>query len=253
MFKPKYKLYLTVINLLCMLAMFLLNYIYQAFCVPSTWAAVVLLIGSVNFLLSPFMNHSILGTVSALINGVVFCVLIYIVLFMEFNQFFGFILIFVGIGLVLFIPHFFMYQLIRNYFIKPVNIKHRNMFLTAIALCVIVMIYSGYTYRKAMRDMEDFKSSGYTSLNKTFMTEKILGMHFIYHTRICIYDGWRPPIHEPFLILGMCLNGRKDPLCLDLKTRLSLYKKFFPNKTYKFDCGCALEESSTYHNDELWQ
>ncbi|HEY1046421.1 MAG TPA: hypothetical protein VGF79_08275 [Bacteroidia bacterium] len=213
----------------------------------------VLLIGAVGFLISPYLLQSWFVTITSFINGILFCILIYVVLFMEFNQFFGFILIFAGIGLVLFMPHFFMFQLIRNYLIKPFNTKQRNVFLTAVGVCVVTIIYSGLTYRKAMRDMDDFKSSGYTSLNKTFMTEKILGMHFIYHTRICIYDGWRPPIHEPFLILGMWLNGRKDPLDLDLKTRLNLYKKFFPGNQYKFECSCALEESTTYHRDELWR
>ena len=66
---------------------------------------------------------------------------------------------------------------------------------------------------------------------------KILGMHFIYHTRFCEFDGWRPPKHEPIMVIGMWLNNRLDPLEVDLKTRLELYKKFFPDKKYKFDCS----------------
>ena len=85
------------------------------------------------------------------------------------------------------------------------------------------------------------------------MTEKILGMHFIYHTRYCEFDGWRPPKHEPILIIGMWLNRRIDPLNVDLKTRLLLYKKFFPNNKYKFECSCAISHRQDYNNDNLWK
>lgn len=85
------------------------------------------------------------------------------------------------------------------------------------------------------------------------MTEKILGMHFIYHTRYCEFDGWRPPKHEPIIVIGMWLNNRIDPLNVDLETRLKLYKTFFPDNKYKFDCSCGLQYSNNYHYDDLWK
>jgi len=85
------------------------------------------------------------------------------------------------------------------------------------------------------------------------MTEKILGMHFIYHTRFCEFDGWRPPKHEPILVIGMWLNGREEPLKVDLKKRIELYKKFFPDNKYKFECSCGYMYSENYHNDEIWK
>ncbi len=85
------------------------------------------------------------------------------------------------------------------------------------------------------------------------MTEKILGMHFIYHTRICEYDGWRPPKHEPILVIGMWLNDREDPLNVPLKTRLLLYEKFFSNNNYKFDCSYAIQYNNVYLNDVFWK
>ena len=39
---------------------------------------------------------------------------------------------------------------------------------------------------------------------------------------------------------------------MDLKTRLELYKKFFPDKKYKFDCACG-KYGGAYHNDDLWK
>lgn len=118
---------------------------------------------------------------------------------------------------------------------------------------VATVIYIGQDYKKAINSIEKFKVSGYTELEKNFMTEKILGMHFIYHTQYCEFDGWRPPKHEPIMIIGMWLNNRIDPLKVNLETRLELYKKFFPDKKYKFDCSCGLEYRQDYHNDKLWK
>jgi hypothetical protein len=111
-----------------------------------------------------------------------------------------------------------------------------------------IVAYIGYDYKKAVDSIEKFKASGYKELDKNFMTEKILGMHFIYHTEYCPYDGWRPPIHEPILVIGMWLNNG-DPLggYGDLKTRLKLYKEFFPDKQYKF------EFYKPYQDDDLWK
>ena len=84
------------------------------------------------------------------------------------------------------------------------------------------------------------------------MTERILGIGIIYHTEFCEYDGWRPPKHDPIFNLGHWMNGRHDPFKLDLKNRVALYRKFFPEKKVKFACSCASEYSDLYHNDQLW-
>ncbi len=81
------------------------------------------------------------------------------------------------------------------------------------------------------------------------MTEKILGMHFIYHTEFCEFDGWRPPKHEPLLILGRLFNYNKDPLNVSLEERIEIYRKVFPENKIKFDCSCAYLYKDSYHND----
>jgi hypothetical protein len=123
----------------------------------------------------------------------------------------------------------------------------------AILLCSCAVIYIGQEYKKAIDSIEKFQASNYETLETNFMTEKILGMHFIYHTRFCEYDGWRPPKHEPVLVIGMWLNNRVDPLDVNLKTRLELYQQFFPGKKYKFNCSCAIKYNQVYHNDPIWQ
>lgn len=229
------------------------NTYLQAFCIPTTWAAIVLAICFANTVFYPILQRTRFAPITAFINGIALCVFIYCVLFLGHINLLGFFLIIVGLGLVTFIPHFFVAQLIWENLISPVNNICRYCFLSAIIMCLFAAGYTGYKYKQALSAIQRFKQSGYTTLDKTFMTEKILGMHFIYHTQICEYDGWRPPMHEPALVVGLWLSNSTDPLKVDLKTRLALYKKFFPERKYKYDCSCAVEYSKDYHTDKLWK
>lgn len=139
-------------------------------------------------------------------------------------NFFGVLMILIGIGLLTFIPHFFIIQIIWKNLIKPPSKISKHSFLTAIFLCIGAVFLIGEEYKKAIQAIEEFKESNYTQLERSFMTEKVLGMHFIYHTKFCEYDGWRPPKHEPILVIGLWLNNREYPLNVDLETRLQLFK-----------------------------
>ena len=244
---------LAILNSVLIAILILLNTYFQAFCIPTTWTVIVLVICFINTILYPILDKTKFAPLTSFINGVTLFVVIYCVIFLEQMNFFGLVMIIAGIGLVTFIPHFFIAQLIWKNLIKPTNKPTRFYFLTAIVLCIGTVLYIGQDYKKAIASIEKFKSSNYTELDKNFMTEKILGMHFIYHTRFCEFDGWRPPKHEPIMVIGMWLNNRLDPLEVDLKTRLELYKKFFPDKKYKFDCSCGIAYRQDYHNDELWK
>lgn len=244
---------LAVLNGLLIVILILLNIYFQAFCIPTTWTIIVLAICFTNTILYPILDKSKLAPLTSFINGVTLFVFIYCVIFLEHMNLLGLVMIIVGLGLATFIPHFFIAQLIWKNLIKPTVTTSRYYFLAAIILCIGTVLYIGQDYKKAINSIEKFKESGYTELDKNFMTEKILGMHFIYHTRFCEFDGWRPPKHEPIMVIGMWLNKRIDPLSVDLKTRLELYKKFFPDNKYKFDCSCGIEYRQDYHNDALWK
>ena len=203
---------LAVLNGVLIALIVLLNINFQAFCIPSTWAIIVLTICFTNTILYPILDKTKFSPFTSFINGVSLFVFIY-----------------------------------------SAKSTSRYFFITAIFLCIGIIVFIGQEYKKAIHAIEKLKESNYTELEKSFMTEKILGMHFIYHTRYCEFDGWRPPKHEPILIIGMWLNRRIDPLNVDLKTRLLLYKKFFPNNKYKFECSCAISHRQDYNNDNLWK
>jgi hypothetical protein len=230
----------------------LLNIFFQVFCIPSPWAMVMLTICFAHIIVYPIIEKPGWSLVGSFINGVSLCVLVYCILFLEQMNVYGLFMLIFGIGIVVFIPHFLILQLIWKHVVNPVHKYGIYYFLSGIIICVGIVFIIGKEFKKSIHDIEKFKESNYTQLNCTFMTEKIVGMHIIYHTRFCEYDGWRPPKHEPILIIGLWLNKRLDPLRVDLETRLALYKKFFPNNHYKFDCSCGMVQRENYHEDKLW-
>ena len=74
----------------------------------------------------------------------------------------------------------------------PVREQSKPWYFAGIAVCVVFAIVSAILFSSAAKKV---KNGEYDTKNP--MTERILGMHFRYHTRICIYDGWRPPLHDP--------------------------------------------------------
>lgn len=187
--------------LISMLILF--NAYFQAFCIPTNWTIVLLAICFTNTILSPLLETTKFAPLNSFISGVTFFIFVYCVIFLEQMNFWGLLMILVGLGLVNFIPHFFIVQLVRKNLIQPANKISRYSFIGSILICMAIVIYIGQVYKHAIHSMEKFEKSHYTVLEKSFMTEKILGMPFIYHTRFCEFDGWRPPKHEPILVIGM--------------------------------------------------
>ncbi|MFN8283628.1 MAG: hypothetical protein U0U67_10465 [Chitinophagales bacterium] len=245
---------LSIINFILISTIIIGNILFQVFCIPTLWASVLLFICFSCCIIYPLKikNNRFVHVISFL-NGISFCIFIYCILFLEEMNLESLILILVVVGLVTYVPHFFAVQLFWNYVLKPTSNISRIFFFAGIFTSVLMAFYFGHQYRKAIVSIEKFEKSNFTVLEKNYYTEKILGMHFIYHTRLCIYDGWRPPKHDPALIIGMWLNKRVDPLHVSLEKRLSLYKQFFPDNKVKFSCSCALNYSSDYHNDSLWK
>ncbi len=244
---------LAVLNSVLIAIIFALNIYLQVFCIPTTWAIITIAICFLTMVFYPMLEQTKFARLTSFINGVTFCVFLYCIIFLEYMSLVGFVTLLVGVGFTILIPHFFAIQLLWKNLIKPKTKTTRTYFLLAVALCLGTVFYIGQSYKQAIHSIETFKNSNYTTLDKNFMTEKILGMHFIYHTKIDLYDGWRPPKHEPILIIGMWLNNRVDPLNVDLPTRLKLYKKFFPENKYKFDCSCGIIYNTAYHSDNLWK
>lgn len=252
---------LAVVNAVLILIVIIANSLLQVFCRPSLWATVVLVICFVNTIIYQLLTkENILFYVSNFISGISLGVFVYCIIFLEHINFLGlFAILLMGLGLVTFIPYFFVIQLFYKYLFGYKNVLTKILFCLGILTFLSAAFVFNNQYIAALKSIDKFKKSNFTTLDKNFMTEKIFGMYFKYHTQICEYDGWRPPMHEPALIIGQWFNGRQDPLStdghsrLDLKERINLYKKFFPDEKIKLECSCAAEYSSNYHNDKLFK
>jgi hypothetical protein len=245
---------LAILNAILVLIAIAANFYWQVFCNPSGWAVAVLLLCFLNTIFYPLISrfrklHISIG----FLNGVSFSLFIYCMLFLSFMNIYGIFMILVGLGLVIFIPHFFAVQIFWQSVVRPISKTIRYSFLTGVLSCVLGTLFIGYKYSEALTEFKSTESSNYEDLSHNFMNEKILGMHFIYHTKFCEYDGWRPPIHEPFLVLGMWMNGGVDPLDMFLEERVELYKFHYPENQTKFDCSCAYSYSSDYHESGLFE
>lgn len=193
------------------------------------------------------------------INGLSFFVFIYFIIFLGHMNFTGLVFIIIGLGLLTFIPHFLLGQLLRNYLIKPKCFAEKKLFLSGLGVALLILCYSGISYYSTAKSLSQIGGKEFADIEKSFMTEKILGMHFIYHTRFCPWDGWRPPKHEPLLVMGLWLNGyspigngrNADPLKLSLSERISLYQSIYPDRRIKFDCACSFADNAAYHGEEI--
>jgi hypothetical protein len=180
---------LTIINATLLLIALLVNTYWQVFCIPSTWAIIVLIICFLNTIFYPLISKiNPFLPITGFINGMTFFVFLYCIIFLEQINLIGLFLLLIGIGLIIFIPHFFAFQIFWFCIIKPVNKFVRLYFIIGFTLSIAIALFMGFKYKRAIRDIENFKKSNYEKLDKTYMTEKIMGMHFIYHTRFCEYD-----------------------------------------------------------------
>lgn len=248
---------LTNATLLCIVI--ITNISLQVFCRPTLWAGCLLFICFVNASVYPLLTPATkLFNLAAFINGISLGVFIYCIIFLERINLAGlFLILLFGFGLIAYIPHFFVIQFLIKYVFKPITKQSRNLFLAGFLLFIITACGFIVQYKYALESINRFNYSNYTKLEKSWMTEKIFGMYFKYHNELCEYDGWRPPLHEPALVIGQWMYGKEDPLKLgysgaNLKRRMIMYKKFFPDETIKYDCSCAMEYSENYHNDPVF-
>jgi hypothetical protein len=248
---------LALLNSIFIVLMVLGNFYAQALCIPSTWAAWLVAVCFAHTAFSPLLQpKTMFAPLNGILNGLSAAFFIYCVLFLGNVVLLAWISILhpaLWGGLLVYVPYFFIIQLFWSNCVKPNSKVASFFFITTLTVCFAITYKVGKDYEMALQDIEKFKNSNYTQLERNFYTEKILGMHFLYHTDFCYLDGWRPPLHEPFLVIGHWWNGKKDPLKMPLRERLGLYKQFFPEKPFKLDCSCAYSYSRNYHNDPLWR
>jgi len=252
-----------------------------------TWAAIILIVFCLAFLVFPFLTKQtkILGFIVA-ICGLGIFISVYILLFADFEY-----LIFVTINIpIILLLHFFLRFIKRK---LHTNIFDALYFYPAVILTPFLLIFQLWIYYKSLQkkqrllffttpfltlvialvftfQMNSIIKKISTAQNKemelrqiiknpinNYLTELILGAHWKYHTEICSFDGWRPPFHDPILVIAKKilfpskLFGEGTGIQFyyvvsvqgkDTTSTLQLYKKLYPNNPTTFNCACAKHE-----------
>lgn len=155
-----------------------LNFCLQVFCIPVNWAIVVLAICFINSIFFPItiQQKKYLPIVSFL-SGISFCLFVYCIIFLGRMNFIGLFLL--VLGLPTFIPHYFAFQLFWKGFLKQSAKQGKWFFVMGIAVSLILPTVSTIKFQEAKVDIDNFKKSNFTELEKTYLTEKILGIGLV--------------------------------------------------------------------------
>lgn len=230
-----------IVNLICIALIQLFTISMNAgFCVFVGWAAVLQVVAYVHLLSYSIVWQTRFKHVSALVSGVATCWFVYWLVYFEFE---GLLFPFVLMTI------WFIVQLFWRGIVSPLAKGIRLCYIAGVAVSVFFAWQWGAMYASAAKNIE---SGSFDSGNP--MTERIVGMHFKYHTRLCIFDGWRPPYHDPAIVIGMRLNGDSEPLShLSLADRVILYHSLYPMLPVVADCACSNQsEYEGYFTDTLW-
>jgi hypothetical protein len=97
------------------------------------------------------------------------------------------------------------------------------------------------------------KQGKVASLPANYFTERLLGIGFKYHTQLeFVYDGWRPPLHDPFLNLGLWLYADSSYPFPEL-SRIKYHSLLFPGIPLKVNCPCSYMKDGATYLEEDWQ
>ena len=220
------------------------NRLYQVFCIPVPWATIVLMVCFSAVVLDPVLNLKSPFSFFALafVQAWALCIALYCIIFLWEMNFVAWILVPFIIGLVAYIPHYFVVRIFRDVKGRWGYREVRAGFRTGLIVALILALGCGLWYRSATARIEaHIAGTDPQPLEsmRGFMYERILGLHWKYHTQFCWFDGWRPPLHDPAVVIGYWMNGGGHHV--HPPSSQALHEAIFPEYP-KPDCRCALFE-----------
>jgi hypothetical protein len=256
------------------------NLDYQIYCQPVIWSKWLLVSAVIWFLTHLLFPH--LKVFNSLFSGLLAFISVYLILFGSTEY-----LIFIMLNGILFVPLYLIYLFLNwgnktrkvgflnlyglvillPYIILIILIKlnlksQKKLKLYLFTVPLMIVIFSTFTTVRMKTMNYDITSNNYdkTVIDKytnnimdNYLLELSLGAHWKYHTRICLYDGWRPPYHDPVLVLSSNFSKINLPF-LPKKNRNGYvtfsygkegheaYEYAFPKNKMSFDCKCGKNE-----------
>lgn len=272
--------WLALVNALLCAAAVAANAHHQVFCRPVPWAIVVLVPAFAPLVVYPLFRERLQrwNAFLFLLFGIAACMCVYMIVFLrEMNLFAVFTLPAVIYellspvptrmplaGPLAYVPHFFLLQIIMRVFRMPGSAPFRRYFGMGVGLCAAYAATMAVWFNLHYATVRAALAGGDTSaIPRNYMTERMLGMHFKYHLSFCPYDGWRPPLHDPSIVVAVWLTA---PFRADLDNRgfasgpsqrtraigrIAAYKAVFPDRPVRMTCSCAKGYRKMYLNDPM--
>lgn len=242
------------------------NLYHQAFCRPVLWATILLVIAFAPVILYPrFRDRMQRWRVPVhFLFGIAACVCLYCILFLGRMTLFIPLLIFIRpLAIFGLLPIFLLVQII--YYARTASGSFKP-FISGVFLCIAFAVgMAAWFHRSFDRVNDALYDPGKASLvPHNYMTELMLGMHVKYHISYCAYDGWRPPLHDPSIVVAAWLNvpfhassyfsrSHNDAVCpapiFFGGDRMAVYASVFPNRSLWQSCSCAIEGAGSYFQD----
>jgi uncharacterized membrane protein SirB2 len=270
--------WLALVNALLSVGAIMANAHHQVFCRPVAWASVALVLAFAPLITYNLIRHR-LGRgrkVVFFLFGIAACICLYCIVFLSYLNipgllslvFFPFELLRNGhfaapMALPLAgLPLFFSIQLLGIALGRSATGSDRKQFGKGIALCLAFALVMTTWFNLHYATVRSALNEGAPiEVPQNYMTERMLGMHFKYHLSFCPYDGWRPPLHDPSIVVAVWLTapfradmdhrghtpwGYQQSSIVD---RIAVYKAVFPGRPVRMDCSCAKGYSKFYFKD----
>jgi len=259
-FHPNPNIRFLITLVYCGIGIYVNFFCLQVFCMPVMYAAIMCIAFFIAILVFPFVEVKVLKTILYFLLGMGVPICIYCILFLAgplLVNYIGFLLeiLLLGAGLLAFIP-FYLLRHIYLYYRQAAVFDKRSLragiLLPLIALCIYLFNFHSYLAMADKLQNQSTTTEEFVSkLPNSYFTERILGLHWKYHTRLSyIYDGWRPPLHDPFLIVGLWVNPHRYfygfprnslwPTYNDFRRdAMKYYHRMFPQRPLKVLCPCS--------------
>lgn len=238
----------------------------QLFCTPVTWATALVLLFCTAFISSIFTLPKALQYLQAALMGTGLFIMAYIIVFASdeyliWSVCMGYIFLLpmnivmrqiqkrIPIlkldsmtipALIVFTPYAILVQ--QYQYFKAVNPVLKKVFWGGFLLITITGFSLAFRLNYLAKEFTAKKQQPQaiqamlTNPVDRYLGELVLGAHWKYHTELCMYDGTRPPLHDPVLGLATMLGLQNS--VGQYHINIALYQKVFPNKSLQLNCNC---------------
>ncbi len=228
----------------------------QVFCQPVLWASLYMGIFLTVLIIFPFVKDTFVKKILYFILGAGTLCCLYCIIFLAdpWEHFTGYIyytllILLFGAGLLAFLPVYYLLHVLN--YMQQGSATDKRIFICGILMPLIpLFIYLNEFSAHYKVINSAIKSNNITLIPADRISERILGIGFKYHTKIeYLYDGWRPPIHDPFLNIGLWIFGDSYyPFHAIL-----YYKQVFPELPIQANCVCAYtKDGMSYLKDSAY-